>query len=85
MLYYFTFPSFLNTHTLKTPTSYKVSWDHELDISQSKDLNQTGMLGEHLTHTKRLKFLARVTVIGSPLLQATFCGTFQRSGNSSRK
>lgn len=89
MLYYFTFSSVLNTHTLKTQPSYKVNWDHELvDISLSKELNQTGMLGEHLAHSTWLKFLERVTMSGllwfsSP--KATFSGTFQRSGNLSRQ
>lgn len=85
MLYYFTFPNFWNTHMLKTYASYKVNWDHKISISVSNELNQTGMLGKHLAHIKRLKFLGRVTMIGFLFLfytpKVTFCGKFQRSGN----
>lgn len=71
MLYYFTFPNFWNTHMLKTYPSYKVNWDHKMSISVSNELNQTGTLGKHLAHIKRLKFLGRVTMIGFLFLFST--------------
>lgn len=37
----------------------------------SNELNQTGMVGEHLAYTKRLKFLERVTLIGFLFLFST--------------
>lgn len=42
-----------------------------MSISVSNELNQTGMVGEHLAHTKRLKFLSRVTMIGFLFLFST--------------
>lgn len=64
MLYYFIFLSFWDTHMLNIHPSFKVNWDHKMSISVSNELNQTGMLGEHLSHTKRLKFFARATMVG---------------------
>lgn len=63
MHHYFTFSSFLNTRMLKTHPSYKINWDHELDMSVSEDHTQTGMVGERITHTEWLKLLAIVTMI----------------------
>lgn len=42
-----------------------------MSISVSNELNQTGMLGEHLAHIKRLKFPARITMIDFLFLIST--------------
>lgn len=78
MLCYFT--TLLNTHTLKIhPRLFNIpvvkstgimNWTSQL----SEDINQAGMLGEHLTHTKQLKFLVRFTMTGYYLF--FFCLVF---------
>lgn len=62
MHHYFTFSSFLNTRMLETHPSYKINWDHELDISVSEDHTQTGMVGEHIIHTKWLAVVTRIVL-----------------------
>lgn len=42
-----------------------------MSISVSNELKQTGMVGEQLAYSKRLKFLARVTMIGLLFLFST--------------